>query len=99
MEVAVSLVQAAAHYGTEDNLNKCGSDVAGLLKFIRKASIKDMNKPELLSVIFDGCEGIQVPIGETSELETPEDEGEDLDTEMRAKFDERIKVLPKSLFT
>lgn len=70
VEVAVSFVQAAAQYGTEDTLDKCASDVAGLLKFIRGAPVKDMNKPELMSVVFDGCEGKPPPtIGEIDDLE------------------------------
>lgn len=98
VEVAVSFVQAAAQYGTEDTLNECGSNVAGLRKFISKASVNDMNKPELLDVFFGDYEGTRVPV-DGKLLEEPEGEGEDLDTEMRAKFDERIKKLPNSVFT
>ena len=100
VEVAVSFVQAAAQYGTEDMLNKSDGDVAGLLKFIRQASVQDMNKPELLGVVFDGCEGTRVPMGdEIFTVDLPEGELADLDTEMRAEFDERIEALPKSVFT
>lgn len=97
VEVAVSFVQAAAQYGSEDNLNNFASDVAGLLKFIRGASVEGMNKPELLSVVFDGCKGKVEEIA--AEPATPTEEGEDLDMEIRAKVDGRIGALPKSLFT
>lgn len=98
VEVAVSFVQAAAQYGTEKTFKAkefSDKDVASLLKFISKASVKDMNKLELLSVVFDGCEGTKEP---SVDLKKPEEEGVDVDTEMRAKFDERIKKLPKSVF-
>lgn len=89
-------MQAAAQYGTEDTLKKYDSDVAGLRNFISEAYVEDMNKRELLNVVLDGCEGTLKPISEPKE---PEGEGEDLDTKMRDKFDERIKALSKSVFT